>query len=157
MVNKGRSSHDVSPHFSWVTSLGTLEKGPLGCGHSLHTVGFQSPRWAFKTCSGLPKIWGPFFWKKKAPAATYPLAQGFQKYGDHFSAKKEHSTTNIGFENSTPCLNRTVHRAFLEGWIRGLGKGVFGMWAFKAHHGLSKPIVGFCFQKNGPEIWGPFF
>ena len=28
----------------WVAALGTLEKGPLGCGHSLHTVGFQSPR-----------------------------------------------------------------------------------------------------------------
>ena len=42
----------------------------------------------------------------------------------------------------------------LGGWIRGLGKGVFGMWAFKAHHGLSKPIMGFCFQKNGPHIFG---
>ena len=29
--------------------------------------------------SGLPKIWGPFFWEKKAPAATCPEAQGFQK------------------------------------------------------------------------------
>ena len=43
---------------------------------------------------------------------------------------------------------------FLEGWIRDVGKGAFGMWAFKAHHGLSKPIVGFFFQKNGPHIFG---
>ena len=53
--------HVPNEQETWVTALGTLEKEPLGCGHSLHTVGFQSPRWAFKTCSGLPKIWGPFF------------------------------------------------------------------------------------------------
>ena len=31
--------------------------------------------------------------------------------------------------------------------IRDLGKGAFGMWAFIAHGGLSKPTVGF--QKYG--------
>ena len=50
--------------------------------------------------------------------------------------------------------NNPIQVDKLGGWIRGLGKGVFGMWAFKAHHGLSKPIVGFCFQKNGPHIFG---
>ena len=30
-----------------------------------------------------------FLRKKKAPAATYPLAQGFQKYGVHFSGEKK--------------------------------------------------------------------
>ena len=29
----------------------------------------------------VPKIWGPFFWEKKAPAATYPQVKGFQKFG----------------------------------------------------------------------------
>ena len=32
------------------------------------------------TSQGLPEIWGPFFVKKKAPAATYPQVQGFQKF-----------------------------------------------------------------------------
>ena len=31
------------------------------------------------TSQGLPEIWGPFLRKKKAPAATYPQVQGFQK------------------------------------------------------------------------------
>ena len=31
----------------------------------------------------------------------------------------------------------------LEEWIMDLGKGAFGMWAFIAHGGLSKPTVGF--------------
>ena len=52
-----------------------------------------------------------------------------------------------------------------------LGKGAFGMWAFIAHGGLSKPTVGFpeygghfsekknaCGNVGGrsglPEIWG---
>ena len=34
-------------------------------------------------------IWGPFFWEKKAPAATYPQVQGFQKYGGPFFWKKK--------------------------------------------------------------------
>ena len=34
------------------------------------------------TSQGLPEIWGPsFVKKKKAPAATYPQVQGFQKFG----------------------------------------------------------------------------
>ena len=33
-----------------------------------------------------------------------------------------------------------------------LGKGAFGMWAFKAHDGLSKPTVGF--QKYGGRFSG---
>ena len=33
------------------------------------------------TSQGLPEIWGPFFWKKKAPAATYLQVKGFQKFG----------------------------------------------------------------------------
>ena len=43
---------------TWVTVLGTLEKGPLGCGHSLHSVGFQRPQFELnlRTCSGLPNI-----------------------------------------------------------------------------------------------------
>ena len=48
----------------------------------------------------------------------------------------------------------------LERRIRDLGKGAFGMWAFKAHHGLSKPIVGFfLFRKlapiflEAPNLW----
>ena len=54
---------------------------------------------------------------------------------------------------------QTIRKGFkyhreLEGWIRGLGKGAFGMWAFKAHHGLLKPIVSFFFQKNGPHLFG---
>ena len=32
------------------------------------------------TSQGLPKRWGPFLPKKKAPAATYPQAKGFQKF-----------------------------------------------------------------------------
>ena len=39
---------------------------------------------------GLPEIWGPFFWgKKKTPAATYPQAKGFQKYGALFVWEKK--------------------------------------------------------------------
>ena len=69
----------------------------------------------------------------------------------------------------------------LGGRIRDLGKGAFGMWAFIAHGGLSKPTVGFqnlfrasknmgaIFLKKKsacgnvptssglPKIWGPFF
>ena len=33
--------------------------------------------------------------------------------------------------------------AVLGGRIMDLGKGAFGMWAFIAHGGLSKPTVGF--------------
>ena len=40
------------------------------------------------TSSGLPKNGGAIFLKKKAPATTYPQAQGFQKLGGHFSGKK---------------------------------------------------------------------
>ena len=52
-----------------------------------------------------PEIWVPFLWKKKAPAATYPQVQGFQKYGGHFSEKKRRlrqrsqplrASTNLG-------------------------------------------------------------
>ena len=40
------------------------------------------------TSSGLPKIRRPFFWEKKAPAATYPQVQFFQKYEGHFPGNK---------------------------------------------------------------------
>ena len=32
---------------------------------------------------------GPFLWEKKAPAATYPQAKGFQKYGALFGGRKK--------------------------------------------------------------------
>ena len=32
---------------------------------------------------------GPFFWRKKTPAATHPQVRGFQKYGGHFSEEKK--------------------------------------------------------------------
>ena len=44
-----------------------------------------------------------------------------------------------GFENyPEPILSH-----MLGDRIRDLGKGAFGMWAFIAHGGLSKPTVGF--------------
>ena len=39
------------------------------------------------------------------------------------------------------------------GWIMDLGKLAFGMWAFKAHRGLSKPIMGYFLS----EKWPPSF
>ena len=61
---------------SWVAALGTLEKGPLGCGLSKiwgplfwkkkkRLRQRSQPFRASKNIVGLPKIWGPFFWKKK--------------------------------------------------------------------------------------------
>ena len=40
------------------------------------------------TSSGLPEIWGPFFWKKKAPAATYPQTGLPEIWGPFFLKKK---------------------------------------------------------------------
>ena len=36
----------------------------------------------------MSKIWEAIFLKKKAPAATCPEVEGFQKHGGHFSEKK---------------------------------------------------------------------
>ena len=36
-----------------------------------------------------PEIWVPFLWGKKAPAASYPQARGFQKYGALFFWEKK--------------------------------------------------------------------
>ena len=38
---------------------------------------------------------------------------------------------------------RMDDESYLGGRIMDLGKGAFGMWAFIAHGGLSKPTVGF--------------
>ena len=35
-----------------------------------------------------------------------------------------------------------------------LRKWAFGRWAFKAHRGFSKPIMGYFYQKNGPHLSG---
>ena len=45
---------------------------------------------SLKTCQ---KSGAHFSEKKKAPAATYPQVQGFQKYGGHFSEKKAPAAT----------------------------------------------------------------
>ena len=66
---------------SWRDGLGTLEKGPLECGLSKPIMGFQSPSWAFVSRKMAQKSGGHFSEKKKAPAATYPQVQGFQKSG----------------------------------------------------------------------------
>ena len=50
------------------------------------------------TSSGLPEIWGPFFCKKKSPAAMYPQIKGFQIYGGHFPTpltSKTHGSTKF--------------------------------------------------------------
>ena len=41
--------------------------------------------------------------------------------------------------------------------IGDLGKGAFGMWAFIAHGGLSKPTVGFQNLFRASKIMGPIF
>ena len=54
----------------------------------------------------------------------------------------------------TQQVEKRFEQLKLEGWIMDLGKWAFGMWAFKAHHGLSKPIMGYFSQKNGPHLSG---
>ena len=72
------------------------------------------------TSSGLPEIWVPFLWKKKAPAATYPQVQGFQKYGGHFSEKKTPAATYPqvkGFQKFGPLGIHAKKQGFRTAWL----------------------------------------
>ena len=68
----------------------------------------------------MSKIWGPFFWEKKAPAATYPQVQGFQKYGGHFSEKKAPAATypqDKGFQKFGPLGIQAEKQGFRTAWL----------------------------------------
>ena len=41
----------------------------------------KAPAATYPQVQGFQKYGAPFLWKKKAPAATYPQVKGFQKFG----------------------------------------------------------------------------
>ena len=48
-----------------------------------------------------PKVWGPFFWKKKrTPAATYPQVEGFQILVPNYLGVQTHNPEMSGLENA---------------------------------------------------------
>ena len=51
---------------------------------------------------GVWKSGGHFSEKKKAPAATYPQVQGFQKYGGYFSGKTKSACGNVPTSSGLP-------------------------------------------------------
>ena len=77
---------------NWVTALGTLEKGAVGMWAFIAHGGLSKPTVRteplnlFRASKNMGAICSG---KKKAPAATYPQVQGFQKSGGHFSGKKK--------------------------------------------------------------------
>ena len=58
---------------------------------------------------------------------------------DHFQTPPD---PHEGYERSNKSKRiQACQNHYLGGRIRDLGKGAFGMWAFIAHGGLSKPTV----------------
>ena len=67
------------------------------------------------------KNMGPFFWEKKAPAATYPQVQGFQKYGSLFCGKKKAPAATYpqvqGFQKFGPLDIQAEKQGFRTAWL----------------------------------------
>ena len=72
-------------------------------------------------------MWGPFFWEKTVPAATYPQVRGFQKYGGQFYEKNslEQRTHNLGASKSV--LPKMSARSGLVGKTSWPHLGPFGV------------------------------
>ena len=64
---------------------------------------------------------GPFFVEKKAPAATYPQAKGFQKYGALFCGKKKAPAATYpqvkGFQKFGPLGIQAEKQGFRTAWL----------------------------------------
>ena len=64
---------------------------------------------------------GDHFSEKKAPAATYPQVQGFQKYGALFSWKKKAPAATYpqvkGFQKFGPLGIQAEKQGFRAAWL----------------------------------------
>ena len=64
---------------------------------------------------------GAFLLEKKAPAATYPQARGFQKYGALFSGKKKAPAATYpqvkGFQKFGPLGIQAEKQGFRTAWL----------------------------------------
>ena len=63
---------------------------------------------------------GAIFLEKKAPAATYPQVQGFQKYGALFCEKKAPAATYPqvqGFQKFAPLGIQAEKQGFRTAWL----------------------------------------
>ena len=71
--------------------------------------------------AGVWKSRGHFSGKKKAPAATYPQVQGFQKYGGHFFVEKKAPAATYpqvqGFQKFGPLEIQAEKQGFRTAWL----------------------------------------